>query len=40
MTIWHSICVETIEAFETMGRYDFLLEQIKLKPKTFVPIYD
>jgi len=40
MTIWHSICLETIEAFKAMGRYDFLMEKIKMKPKSFVPVND
>jgi uncharacterized protein len=40
MTIWHSICNETIEAFKEMDRYDFLLEQIRMKPKSFVPVND
>lgn len=40
MTIWHSICTETIAAFKAMDRYDFLLEQIRMKPKSFVPVND
>lgn len=40
MSIWHSICLETIDWFKQADRYDFLLEQIKMKPKSFMPLND
>lgn len=40
MNIWHSICLETIEWFKQADRYDFLMEQITMKPKSFMPLND
>ena len=40
MNIWHSICLETIDCFKQTGRYDFLMEQIRMKPKSFMPLND
>jgi len=40
MNIWYQICVETIKCFKQLDKYDFLLENIKMKPKSFLPIND
>lgn len=38
LTIWHSLCEETLACFEGRGQRDYLLQQIQLKPKSFLPL--
>lgn len=40
MNIWYEICAETIKSFKKLGKYDFLLKSVKMKPKSFLPIND
>ena len=40
MNIWYQICLDTIEAFKRLDKYDLLLENIKEKPTSFLPILD
>jgi len=38
MSVWQEICAETVDCFKQRGKFAFLLEQIKLKPKSFLPL--